>query len=185
MYGYGGPYGGPAPKSSSGNRVWWIVGTIIVIGVLVLAGVIAAFAAHQLSSVRSIISSEVTTPPATAFPRTTTRSPRPSTSATSPTGSSGPSTSPAPPSGVPIDISGIDQNKTVACNDNAVTISGIDNTIVLTGHCASVTVSGMKNSITVDSSDAIDASGMNNHVTYHSGTPKVSNSGVGNEVAQG
>jgi Protein of unknown function (DUF3060) len=185
MYGYGGPYGGPAPKPASGNRMWWILGTAIVIGVLVLAGGIAAFAAHQLSGVRSIISSGMTTSPVTTFPRTTTRSPRPSTSATNPTRSSSPSTLPLPPQGAPLDVSGIDENKTIACNDNVVTVSGINNTIVITGHCASLTVSGMKNSVTVDSADSIDASGMNNHVTFHSGAPKISNSGVDNDVSQG
>jgi hypothetical protein len=180
MYGYGSPYGGPAPKSSSG-RLWWIVGTIIVIAVLALAGGIAAFAAHQLSSVRSSINSPTYTTLPTAPSRTTTRSPRPSTSPTrSPT-----TTSSVPPSGAPISVSGIDENQTIACNDNVVTVSGINNTIVITGHCVSVTVSGMKNKVTVDSSDTIEASGMNNHVTFHSGAPKVSKSGVDNVVEQG
>jgi hypothetical protein len=57
VYGYGGPY--PGPPKPSGNRMWWIVGTIIVIGTLALAGGIAAFAAHRLSGVRSIISSSM------------------------------------------------------------------------------------------------------------------------------
>ncbi|MCV7163717.1 DUF3060 domain-containing protein [Mycobacterium stomatepiae] len=187
MYNYGGPYGGPSP-TSSGNRLWWIVGTVIVIGVLALAGGIAAFAAHQISGVRSIINSEISTTPSTSSrvttsPRTTTRSPRSSTSA--PPTTSGPSTLPLPPQAAPLDVSGIDENKTIVCNDNVVTVSGINNTIVITGHCASLTVSGMKNSVTVDSSDAIDASGMNNQVTFHSGSPKISNSGVDNVVAQG
>jgi hypothetical protein len=181
MYGYGGPYAGPAPKPPSGNRMWWILGTIIVIGVLALAGGIAAFAAHQLSGVRSIITSpSLSTTPVTTSPRTTTRSPRPSGSATA---SAGPST--LPPQGAPLDVSGISENKTIACNDNVVTVSGISNTIVITGHCASLTVSGMKNSVTVDASDTIDASGMSNHVTFHSGAPNISNSGVDNVVAQG
>jgi hypothetical protein len=183
MYGYGGPYAGPAPKPPSGNRMWWILGTIIVIGVLALAGGIAAFAAHQLSSVRSIInSSGVTTTPVTTVPRTTTRTPR---SSTSPTPSSGPSTLPLPPQGGPIDLSGISENQTIACNDNVVTVSGISNTIVITGHCASLTVSGMKNSVTVDAADTIDASGLNNQVTFHSGAPKITKSGVDNVVTQG
>jgi hypothetical protein len=181
MYGYGAPYGGPTPKSSSG-RLWWIVGTIIVIGVLALAGGIAAFAAHQLSSVRSSINSPTYTTLPTTPSRTTTRSPRPSTS---PTRSPSTTTSSVPPAGAPISVSGIDENQTIACNDNVVTVSGINNTIVITGHCVSVTVSGMKNKVTVDSSDTIEASGMNNHVTFHSGAPKVSKSGVDNVVEQG
>ncbi len=90
-----------------------------------------------------------------------------------------------PPQGAPLDVSGIDENKTITCNDNDVTVSGINNTIVITGHCASLTVTGMKNSVTVDAADTIEASGMNNRVTFHSGAPKISNSGVDNVIAQG
>ncbi|MCV7028421.1 DUF3060 domain-containing protein [Mycobacterium sherrisii] len=187
-YGYGGaPYVGAVNKSSSSNRVWWIVGTILVITVLAMAGIIAAFAAHQLSGVRSIISSELTTPstaPLSTAPQTTTRSPRSSTSAPA-TSSAGPSTPATGAPGAPLDLSGIDENKTIACNDNAVTVSGINNTIVITGHCASLTVSGMKNVITIDSVDTIEASGMSNRVTFHSGAPAISNSGLDNQVAQG
>ncbi|PLV45020.1 hypothetical protein X011_24650 [Mycobacterium tuberculosis variant microti OV254] len=43
----------------------------------------------------------------------------------------------------------------------------------------------MKNVITIDSADTIEASGMSNRVTFHSGAPKISNSGVDNDVAQG
>ncbi|BBZ46181.1 hypothetical protein MPRM_34620 [Mycobacterium parmense] len=43
---YGGPYPGPPPKPPSGNRMWWILGTLLVVGVLALAGGIAAMAAH-------------------------------------------------------------------------------------------------------------------------------------------
>jgi hypothetical protein len=56
---------------------------------------------------------------------------------------------------------------------------------VITGHCTSLTVSGVQNAITVDSVDSIDASGFDNKITYHSGTPKISNAGGSNEVQQG
>jgi hypothetical protein len=46
-------------------------------------------------------------------------------------------------------------------------------------------VSGIQNSITVDAVDTIDASGFNNKVTYHSGTPKITNAGGSNVVQQG
>jgi len=58
-------------------------------------------------------------------------------------------------------------------------------TIVITGHCASLTVSGMTNSVTVDAVDTIEASGLNNQVTFHSGSPQITNSGDGNVVHQG
>jgi hypothetical protein len=47
-----------------------------------------------------------------------------------------------------------------------------------------VTVSGMQNNVTLDSSDQIGASGFNNVVTYHSGSPNVDNAGS-NVVKQG
>jgi Protein of unknown function (DUF3060) len=182
-YGYGGPYSGP-PKPS-GNRMWWIVGTIIVIGTLALAGGIAAFAAHRLSGVRSIISSSMpSTSQVTSSQKTGPRSPTPSASATR-TPSTGPSTLPLPPQGGELSVSGINENKTIACNDSVVTVSGISNAIIFTGHCVSLTVSGMNNSVTVDAVDSIDASGLNNRVTFHSGSPQVSKSGEGNVVQQG
>ena len=179
---YGGPFGGPPPKRS-GNRAWWIVGTFIVIGFLALAGGIAAFAAHQLSGVRSIIVSPPTisggissppSPPSSPAPPTgKTQTPRPST------------TSPAPPPGGKLSVSGINENRTIACNDNIVSVSGISNTVLITGHCTKVTVSGVQNSITVDAVDSVDASGFNNKVIYHSGTPTIDNSGDSNVVQQG
>lgn len=163
-YSYGGPrYQGTPPKSSGGNRMWWIVGTIIVAGVLALTGGIAAFAGHQFSRVRSIIASstpstaQVTTAPGTSLPQW----------------------------GGQLTITGVRQNRTITCNDSTVAVSGISNTVVLTGHCASLKVSGMKNVVTVDAVDAVDASGINNKVTFHSGSPQISNSGSGNTVQQG
>jgi hypothetical protein len=46
-------------------------------------------------------------------------------------------------------------------------------------------VSGVKNSITVDAVDTIDASGFNNQITYHTGSPTIENSGQQNLVQQG
>jgi hypothetical protein len=169
----GGPFMGPPPRTS-GNRTWWILGTVIVVGMLALAGGIAAFAAHQFSGVRSIIESPptggVSAPPSSPS-RTKTTSP------------SGSQTSPTP--GARISVSGINENRTIACNDNVVSVSGVSNTVEITGHCARISVSGVQNAITVDSVDTVEASGFNNKVTYHSGTPKVSNSGGSNVVQQG
>jgi len=178
---YGGPFSGPPPKPPSGNRMWWIMGTVIVIGVIALAGGIAAFAAHQLSGVRSIITSPPTISVPFTPPANSPSSPAPSTSRPR---TSAPSTSPTPPPGGQLNISGISENRTIACNDSIVSVSGISNTVVITGHCASLTVSGVQNSITVDAVDTIDASGFNNKVTYHSGTPKISNAGGSNVIEQ-
>ena len=179
---YGGPFSGPPPHPPSGNHTWWILGTLIAVGIIALFGGIAAFAAHQLSGARSII----TSPPAISGPFTaptnTPSSPAPSTSKTR---TSKPSRSPAPPPGGQLSVSGINENRTIACNDSVVSVSGVSNTVVITGHCTSLTVSGVQNSITVDAVDTIEASGFNNKVTYHTGTPKITNPDDSNVVQQG
>ncbi|HME50571.1 DUF3060 domain-containing protein, partial [Mycobacterium sp.] len=40
-------------------------------------------------------------------------------------------------------------------------------------------------SVTVDAADSIEASGFNNQVTFHSGSPSVDKSGESNVVQQG
>jgi hypothetical protein len=84
-----------------------------------------------------------------------------------------------------LSISGIDEVKTVACNDAKITVSGINNTIHLTGHCVSLTVSGVENKITVDSADSISTSGFDNQIHYLSGDPKIDNFGGSNTVERG
>jgi hypothetical protein len=152
------------------------LGAVFVIGVLVLVGGIAAFAAHRFSRAGSVV---LSTPPsisrATTLPRTLPRQTPSSPSA-------GPST---PPPGGNLSVAGINENQTIACNDSIVDVSGVSNTVVINGHCTSLTVSGVQNSITVEAVDTIDASGFNNKVTYHTGSPKISKSGAGNVVEQG
>ncbi|AKN15417.1 hypothetical protein B586_00770 [Mycobacterium haemophilum DSM 44634] len=182
-YGYGDPFRGPSPKPRSGIRLWWILGAFFVVFMLALVGGIAALSAHRLSRGGLVI-----LPPTPSIsrgpssPRTSPSGPAPSVSRTQ-TPSAGPST-PPPPAGN-ISISGVNQSRTIVCNDSMVSVSGVSNTVVITGHCASLTVSGVKNSVTVDSVDTIDASGFNNHVTYHSGSPNIDKSGDSNVVQQG
>jgi hypothetical protein len=178
---YGGPFSGSSPRPPSGNRVWWILGAVFVIGVLALVGGVAAFAAHRFSRAGSVI---LSTPPSISrgntFPRTLpTQAPRQTPS------SPGPSGTVTPPPGANISVAGINENQTIACDDNIVSVSGVSNTVLLIGHCTSLSVSGVQNSITVDAVDTIDASGFNNKVTYHSGSPKTTKSGEGNVVQQG
>ena len=78
----------------------------------------------------------------------------------------------------------VDSTKTINCTDGTVTISGIRNTVNITGHCVRVAVSGMNNNVTVDNADAIGASGFDNRVTFHSGSPQIDNAGS-NVVEQG
>jgi DUF3060 family protein len=178
---YGGSYGVP-PQRSSGNRVWWIVGSVIVVAAIALAGGIAAFAAHQISGVKSIITNPPTFSPTFGPSTSTPTSPVPSKTRSK---QATPSTSATPPAGGQLSVAGINENRTVVCNDSVVSVSGVSNTVVITGHCASLSVSGVQNAITVDAVDSIEASGFNNKVTYHSGAPKINNSGDSNVVEQG
>lgn len=167
-YGYTAPFAGATPKSSTGMRVFWIMAAFFVVGVLTLVGGIAAVVAHRLPHGTFVVPSS---------PPTTGRGASPS--------SAQPSTSPLPPPGGRLGISGINENKTIACNDSNVSVSGVSNTVVITGHCVSLTVSGVNNSVTVDAVDTIAASGFNNRVTYHSGSPKVTKAGDSNVVQPG
>ena len=88
------------------------------------------------------------------------------------------------PAGGQYSVSGIDEVETVECNGSNISVSGVNNTVTLRGHCLSVTVSGVENLVMVDSADRIGASGFDNQVTYHSGTPEV-DATSGNIVAQG
>ena len=90
-----------------------------------------------------------------------------------------------PEPGVVVTVSGVGEVKTIACNGNVVDISGVDNTVVISGQCANVSVSGVKNEVTVEASAQISASGMENRVTYLTGTPVIDNSGMSNVVEQG
>ena len=82
-------------------------------------------------------------------------------------------------------MAGLDTRKTIACADNIVTISGVSNTVVLTGRCDRVDVSGIDNVVTLEEAGAIVVSGLNNKVTFHSGTPELSKSGIGNTLERG
>jgi hypothetical protein len=86
--------------------------------------------------------------------------------------------------GAPLSVAGVDEVKTVACNENAVNVSGVNNNITITGHCVSVSVSGVENVVVVDSAETIGASGFDNRVIYRSGAPLINATGS-NVVAQG
>jgi hypothetical protein len=77
-------------------------------------------------------------------------------------GSSQPAT--VPPAGTS-QISGTSSTKTIPCNNGYLSVSGVTNTITVTGHCVSLIVSGSGNHVTIDSTDAVSASGIGNVVT--------------------
>jgi hypothetical protein len=168
---YGGPYPTTPPRTTAGLRLWWIVLAVFAVGAIAVAAGVAVFGAHLFSSRGSIVSSPSVRPSISRG--SVTKAP-----------STGGSTVTAPPGGN-LTVTGISENRTIACNDSVVTVSGITNTVVLTGHCASLTVLGSQNVVTVNTADTIDTSGIENQITFHSGSPTVQNSGISNVVQQG
>jgi hypothetical protein len=71
------------------------------------------------------------------------------------------------------------------CDNANVKLSAYGIAFNATGHCASLAISSYNNKVTVDSVDTITVSGYGNNVTYHTGTPKVTNSGYDNNIQQG
>jgi hypothetical protein len=72
-----------------------------------------------------------------------------------------------------------------ACNNGNLKLSSYGIEFSVTGHCASLAITSYNNKVTVDSVDTITVSGYGNNVTYHSGTPKVTDSGYDNNIQQG
>jgi hypothetical protein len=158
-----------APRRSQG-RILWIAIAVFVIGMIALPIGIFLFSAHQVSR-----SGLPTMFPVPSFP----------SSNPAPSGPSAPTSMTTAPAGDNITVTGISEIRTIACNGGHVSVSGITNNVVITGHCASVIVSGIQNQITVDAADTIQASGSENQVTYHAGSPTIDNSGIGNVVKKG
>ncbi len=63
-----------------------------------------------------------------------------------------------------------------------VNITNSDTSYFIAGHVTSLTVTSSRNKVTVDRVDAINIEGTDNTVTYKSGSPQVSDTGVGNDV---
>jgi hypothetical protein len=176
---YGGSFQSPPMRTGRQGRGLWILLALFVIGMIALPVAIFAYSAHQvtrgLSTIPSIPSFSSISPTASAT--------MPSTSAVA--APTAPTSVTNAPAGENITVSGINETRTIACKGGTVSVSGITNNVVITGHCNSVTVSGIQNQIVVDAADMIQASGSGNHVTYHSGSPKIGNSGFDNVVQKG
>lgn len=179
------PYGAP-PQRVSGGIPWVVFGVIAVAFIAVAAGMIIVMRMADVTSPQdSTVSGgggsvDISIPSAPSVPSIEIPS---APAIPAPPGM--PNADPNVITGAPgqtVTVSGIDENKTVACNDAAVSISGIRNTVTITGHCADVSVSGIENKITVDAADKIGASGFDNVITYISGDPQVD--AVGSNTVQ-
>jgi hypothetical protein len=89
-----------------------------------------------------------------------------------------------PPGGT-LALDGNAQTKNIACNDGHVKVDGREMAVTIAGHCASIAVDGVNNKVSVDSVDTLDVDGVQNAVTYHSGSPKVTHRNGLNTVTQG
>jgi Protein of unknown function (DUF3060) len=169
--GYGAPWA-PQPRKSSGGIPWVIFGVAAVV-FMAIAGSVGWYIVSK--STREIPNFPgVTIPSIPSMPSVPSMPSMPHM----------PSEPTAVPPGGQLSVAGMGETKTLECNDNTVSISGVSNTVTITGHCTTVTVSGMQNKVTLETSDQINASGLNNVVTYHSGSPDINNAGD-NVVEQG
>ncbi|MDX1884706.1 DUF3060 domain-containing protein [Mycolicibacterium sp. 120270] len=185
---------GAAPTKVSGGIPWVIFGMIAVVILVISAGIIVFVTqmtgAPDDSSVPSgggsidITLGEPSPIPSVEIPQAPTvpSIPVPGVPAPGPPGADPNGTTAAP--GQTVTVSGVDENRTVTCKGGDVSVSGIRNTVTIIGHCAQVAVSGIENNITVDAADKIGASGFDNKVTYHGGTPQIDADGS-NTVQQG
>jgi hypothetical protein len=175
---YGTSFPPRAPRPPSSSRLWVVLAAFFVIGLISVVG------SFINSAHRSSRGGLVTLSPT---PSISASNPAPTASPTQ-TPSAGPATTPPvvpAPASQTQTIAGINEVQTLTCNASIVSISGVSNTVVIHGHCQSLTVSGVQNKVTVDAVDSIEASGFNNQITYHTGSPSIDKSGDNNVVQQG
>lgn len=178
---YGGPQF-PTPQAPKRHGAWLLAG-VIAVGLIGLAVGVAVYAADDFTDGVAVTNPTRAVGGGGSFDTIPNTPDTPDVIGVEPAPTAEPDVPPA--SGAQVSISGIDENRTLACNDNVVSISGVSNTVTITGHCASVQVSGMSNVVTVDSAATISASGFENRVTFRSGDPQIGNSGSDNVVERG
>ncbi|MED5813908.1 DUF3060 domain-containing protein [Mycolicibacterium sp. 050232] len=168
------PAPSPAPHPGSGSTHLFLVFGGFALALLV-GGLVTAYLTFSKTDTGDTATGAVTDSESTTIRQTTVNGvPVP--------GSVAPTQVPA---GETVIVSGINEHRTVECQDNTVIVSGIQNELEITGHCTAVTVSGVENVITVESAGTIGVSGFDNRVTYRTGEPEVSKSGQSNVVEQG
>jgi hypothetical protein len=188
---YSTPSGRP-PASSAGRRLLFVAVSLAVLAAPIAAAVVFAgdyFGHRHPSSAGSSVAQLPSVSAPAAPPTQTDAQSGQSVVVNGTTVLAGPGLvelpTPSDDPGMPIQIAGVRGSRTLACDDRPVTISGVSNNVVITGHCTTVNVSGIDNTVTVDSADQIVASGMQNRVTYHSGTPDIPDPGESNTVTRG
>jgi hypothetical protein len=169
--GYGAPWA-PPPRKTSAGIPWVVLGIGAVVFMIFAAGVGFIIVNNSTNRIPDI--------PGVSIPSFPSMPSIPSM----PSMPGMPVQPTEAPPGAQLNVAGVEESKTLVCNDNIVSVSGVSNTVTITGHCRTVTVSGMQNKITLETSDVINASGFDNVVTYQAGSPDIT-SGGSNVVQQG
>lgn len=159
--------GGESPRT--GLRIGWLVFALLVCALLVSGWFIVT------DRMNSPVAGRPTVPPMLGGSGTIGPSPAIPI----------PPEVPIPPAARGDSVAGVDNVRTIACDDNAVSISGVRNTVTVTGYCTRVDVSGVNNVVIIESAGAIDVSGIRNRVEFRSGSPELSKSGIDNTLERG
>lgn len=178
-YPYSQPYPHSAPHQYSepygtrrrGRGVWLVGGLVLAILAITVAMVVGSLTSIW-SDVRDLVGSDDGGATVTERDDTVTidiRDPQPTVA----------------PVGGQVSVSGSGVEKTVTCEGGSVSVSGAQNTVEITGQCAEVEISGVENVVTIEATDTIEVSGVENEITYRTGTPVISDSGLGSSIRQG
>lgn len=93
----------------------------------------------------------------------------------------------AGPSKPPIQISGVGQGDTIACDGRAVVVNGTEHNLTFTGGCASLTLNGTDNKVMIDLAPGapVVVTGADQTVRWRaSRAPQVRMNGIDNSVSK-
>ena len=175
-------------RRSAGMRLGWILLGLLVLGLLIGGG---AMLVERVASDGKPVAGRATTAEVAGGGGSFTAAPPPSALPPSVTLPSATQTQvprtyvPPQDTGGDISVAGVGKAERYDCRSRGVSVSGVDNKVILTGHCARVDVSGVGNTVTIEESDAIVVSGFNNVVTFRSGDPDLTKSGMNNTLERG
>jgi hypothetical protein len=161
----------------TGLRIGWLVFALLVIALLISGGFIAA------DRLDRPLAGRPTVPPMLGGSGSVGPSAPVPTSRTTPMPVTPMPTAEPPVGGA--SVSGVEVERTIVCDGDAVSISGVHNSVTVNGYCSRVDVSGVENTVTIEAAGVIEVSGIRNQVEFLSGAPELSTSGIENTVERG
>lgn len=177
-----------AEGARTGLRLGWLVLGVMILAVVVSGGILAGRltgGSRPVTGTPRTVADGGGTFTQPTLEKPTLEKPFPGAPSVVPPEKSTAPVTITPPSGDSISVAGVGKTETIDCADRVASVSGVDNQVVLTGHCSRVDVSGVRNTVRIEESDAIVVSGMDNEVTFRSGDPELSRSGLGNSLEMG